>query len=517
MKKFIYLFTFIALVFNACTKNYTFNEKIPVNFVFELSSNGNSMTKSNADIFDEFYANLENGNLVAESYSLTLTNIETGVKHDLNGVWKKHSVFNIDTGKYKVTGVSIDDNSFIQETCSFRFDEVIEINSETTNVSLSAIYNSFLLIFIGNDIVEVNNYSGNEVKSFYDFNGYKYAFVNQSLVSNSNDEAYIEVVFTNGFKTKCYTKDIKFEKGKYYTYTCLSNGIIVPKMEQGNTEFEQETVSNVVQVFNDSLYVNMLSAGTLYPLYKTKVTGKETNSEWGEEVWNNITHVKIVGKIDARDFSTLKWNFRNLTNLDISETTIVAYSGLYGTVEGYEYSYNADAIPLGAFFYWQWNNIRDFPNELYDEGMKTLKHIKLPSNINWIERNAFARAYNLEDIEIPEGVISIDMCAFRHCRSIKKMYVPEKVQTIGMYAFTDMNSLSEIHFKSKTLPYYHNTAFGFYNDGTNTDYFDEIKTDRGYVLDSDYLKYNDVTLYVPEGYKNVYTEWNNYFKEITEE
>lgn len=48
------------------------------------------------------------------------------------------------------------------------------------------------------------------------------------------------------------------------------------------------------------------------------------------------------------------------------------------------------------------------------------------------------------------------------------------------------------------MPYYHKIAFGFYNDGTNTEYFDNIKTEREYVIEGDYLKYNDVTLYVPE-------------------
>ena len=273
-----------------------------------------------------------------------------------------------------------------------------------------------------------------------------------------------------------------------------------------------------INVYQDSIYVYTLNSGLLYPLFKSAVTGKETNDEWGEEVWDSITGVKIVGCIDARDFSTLKWNFRNLKNLDISETNIIAYKGIYGTVEGYEYEYNANAIPLGAFFYWQSNFIREFPSELFDEGMPSLKHIKMPSNIKCIERNAFARAYNLEDIEVPEGVVSINMCAFRHCHSIKKMYIPKSVQTIGFYAFTDMNSLTEIYFKSKVLPNYDKTAFGFYYDGTNTDYFNEMWYVRGYIMEGDntYLKYNDVTLYVPKGCKNVYKEWDIYFKNVEE-
>ncbi len=294
-----------------------------------------------------------------------------------------------------------------------------------------------------------------------------------------------------------------------------------PATENGGQENSSSRENNpepksFINVYQDSIYVYTLNPGLLYPLFKSAVTGKETNDEWGKEVWENITGVKIDGIIDARDFSTLKWNFRKLQNLDISEAKIVDYTGLYGTVEGYEHEYFQECIPEGAFFYWISNDLREFPNELYDEGMASLKSVKLSKSVKRIERNAFARAYNLEYINIPDSVNFIGMCSFRHCHSLKEIHVPKSIAMISTYAFTDMNSLNEVHFKTQKPPYVID-SFGFYYDGTNNDIFEESASIRGCLQPDKYLKYEKATLYVPKGYKDNYEEIKKYFKEIVEE
>jgi hypothetical protein len=268
-----------------------------------------------------------------------------------------------------------------------------------------------------------------------------------------------------------------------------------------------------IKVNGSDLVVRLDEPGALYKMCHKHFNYVDTNSEYGEQVWSNITNVTIYGTIDARDFSTLKWNFRNLKNVDLGGTRIAGYSGKYGTNEGYydggAYSvYNANEVPIGAFFYWQNNRIREFPNELYDEGMASLQSIKLPEGVKTIRRNAFARAYNLKEINVPEGVERIEMVAFRYCTSIEKLYLPSTIKNIGWLAFTDMYSLKEVHIKARYIPS-EDQSFGNYPDSDN----------RGYVVmgDVNYSEKTNAVLYVPAGCKANYKDWEKYFVKIVEE
>ena len=259
--------------------------------------------------------------------------------------------------------------------------------------------------------------------------------------------------------------------------------------------------------------IRVTTPGSLYRICKMTFDGVDTNAEFGEEVWTGIKTLKISGDIDARDFSTIKWNLRGVETVDLSEATIAGYEGEYGTNEGYfdggEYSrYPKNTIPIGAFFYWMGNQIREFPMEFYDEGVHSTKRIILPVGITRIGRNAFARNYNLKEINIPEGVTAIEMVAFRYCTSIEVLYLPESLSSIGYLAFTDMYSLREVHIKAHTAPTTDN-SFGDYPDGD---------TRGGVLLDNpDYMTSTGARLYVPKGCRKNYEAWERYFQVIIEE
>ena len=287
---------------------------------------------------------------------------------------------------------------------------------------------------------------------------------------------------------------------------------------EGDSETSNQANSVPVKKTNieadgSNLTVYLDGPGTLYKMCRKYFDNVDTGKEYGEEIWTNITSVTLYGRIDARDFSTLKWNFRNLKDVDLSSTKITAYSGKYGTNEGYydggDYSvYNSNMIPIGAFFYWQSNDIREFPRELYDEGMVSLRSIRLPDGVRVIRRNAFARAYNLKEINVPEGITTIEMVAFRYCTSIEKLYLPSTINNIGWLAFTDMYALKEVHIKARYAPS-ENQSFGNYPDSDT----------RGYVIldDANYSEKTKATLYVPAGCKANYRDWEKYFVKIVEE
>ena len=75
-------------------------------------------TKSAAsDVFDEFYAKLSSGELVADSYNLTFTNVETGTAYSFSGNWKNAEV-ELQDATYRVTGKSTATGEKTQENCN---------------------------------------------------------------------------------------------------------------------------------------------------------------------------------------------------------------------------------------------------------------------------------------------------------------------------------------------------------------------------------------------------------------
>jgi hypothetical protein len=130
----------VGLVITACSSEDSENLQDPtkakVTFVYTLdTSNSGTMTRAttNEDVFNEFYEKIKSGEFVAPTYTLTLTEVNTGVVYTFNGLWGNHDLITLNTGTYRVVGTSTADGDNIQEKCSFIFDEQIEI-SATSNV-----------------------------------------------------------------------------------------------------------------------------------------------------------------------------------------------------------------------------------------------------------------------------------------------------------------------------------------------------------------------------------------------
>lgn len=223
--------------------------------------------------------------------------------------------------------------------------------------------------------------------------------------------------------------------------------------------FEKKNESNT-----DRVVVTVPVAGTLKDALKNYDTAK-------------ILNLTVKGEMDARDFNFLKCHCKNLKDVDLSEVTIIKYTGTEGTNEGYTYTYVSNQIPLGAFFYW-------VPE---DEGMPSLQRVVIPKSTKVIQRNAFARAYNLTDINFPEGLKTIDYVAFALCSSLEEIYLPSTLGEIGQQAFHNCSSLKKVHVASSSPAYLDYDAFG--------------KIDENAVL------------YVPKGSLKKYqdSDWSYYF------
>lgn len=218
-------------------------DEVKVTFVFTLdTSAGSSMhraAKTNAEVFNEFYAKIKTAELVAPTYELTLTEQASGTTYTFNGRWDGHDVITLRTGTYRVTGRSIADGESVQDKCSFIFDETVTIDASSSTVTLHADYDCFLLIFNNPDISRLSNNNGQTSTALFTLGDYRYAFVRDQLyLDDYQTEASIEGSMQDGSTFRIYTGKLQFESGKYYVYNVLTNSFDVPPMEEGDTTGE---------------------------------------------------------------------------------------------------------------------------------------------------------------------------------------------------------------------------------------------------------------------------------------
>jgi hypothetical protein len=153
--------------------------------------------------------------------------------------------------------------------------------------------------------------------------------------------------------------------------------------------------------------VNMTTAGSLSTLLETSEK-------------TAITNLTLIGTIDARDFKTMREEMPLLEVIDLSETTIAAYSGTEGT------NYGANTIPSFAF----------------DECW-TICSITIPSNVDTIGYSSISDCENLESFIIPENstLKVVSDYAFEDCERLKSIFIPNTLTYIGAEAFSDCDSL----------------------------------------------------------------------------
>lgn len=181
-----------------------------------------------------------------------------------------------------------------------------------------------------------------------------------------------------------------------------------------------QTIS-VSQFCNVEVYVN---AGGL----KTALEGR----------LDVISDLSITGKIDARDFKTMRDNMPELVVLDLSGATIVAYSGADGTKDPFwgVVNYLADVVPASAF---------------YISSGKKLTTVLLPVSTKMIDESAFRSCSFLRNFVLPEQLITIGFSAFSNCSSLKAIDIPSLVTAIGNSAFSSCSKLSSVTIPTSVI------------------------------------------------------------------
>jgi len=152
-----------------------------------------------------------------------------------------------------------------------------------------------------------------------------------------------------------------------------------------------------------------------------------------------INKLSITGSINASDFLILRDNMPALTILDLTNTSIEAYTGMLGTGGSENISYPANGVPVNAFY-----------NQNTSKGKTSLVSVLLPKTATSIGDNAFKYCGGLAGaVPLPPLVTSIGNSAFQFCYQLNGVLtIPSSVTYIGERAFEQCDGLNSI-----TIPY----------------------------------------------------------------
>lgn len=145
-----------------------------------------------------------------------------------------------------------------------------------------------------------------------------------------------------------------------------------------------------------------------------------------------VTNLTVTGMIDVRDIKCMRDQMSVLSDIDLSESNIVAYDGGVVTYPSAT-SYPANELPAYSF--------RNYYTSL---AKTTLKSIILPKSLISIGKSAFSTCPNLESIFIGNSITTIGMDAFIGCYGLTTVKMGSSVTTIGASAFKYCYALSDL-------------------------------------------------------------------------
>lgn len=198
-------------------------------------------------------------------------------------------------------------------------------------------------------------------------------------------------------------------------------------------------------------------AAAMTTLASSALTVNNTAGGLAQAVGDNtgITTLVVNGTMDARDFLFITEQLNELTSIDLSQVTIVAYQGgktLYGTLT----NYRANEIPRTAFF------------------GKKLTSAVLPAGVQTIGMAAFAGCDLLQSVTLPASVSMIDDYAFSGT-GLTSINLPSTVAYMGKGVFSRCEALETAVINTPLLG-----DFAFLGDFNLTNV--QIGANVGYIL-----------------------------------
>lgn len=209
-------------------------KEVEVTLGYSFVNEVGDMTRSGSTLYNEFYEEyIKTKKLAPPTFDLTFTNKETAAVTNIRGEWgEKH--ITLLTGEYEVVGKSVPQDDCI-DTLFLYFEEDVTITSETQAITLTAKYDSYLLLFNAADKDYINYRYHNPSSSYYTLElkntgTLYYAFFKEFMFPKDNRIS----IYRNGVSSTIILDNIPFEKGKYYYFNDVSGSFDIPPMESGN-------------------------------------------------------------------------------------------------------------------------------------------------------------------------------------------------------------------------------------------------------------------------------------------
>lgn len=235
MKRITLLLIALGVLYG-CGKTQPEVPMIAVSFDYALPESGSMTRATAAEVYDSFYESfIKTRELLPTLYTLSFKTMEGVEVASISGDWSNNKPVMLSTGKYQVTGTSkghVTYNDYYYRA-PLIFEEVIEINENTSSITLHAIYDCFLLLFdaegktnfrwsadgsassgISGDVPQAGNWF--------------YIFV-QEFKANGNVQWNY-----GGKQNRIWMGGLYFQKGYYYYYNDLAGSFEVPKMKPGS-------------------------------------------------------------------------------------------------------------------------------------------------------------------------------------------------------------------------------------------------------------------------------------------
>ena len=229
----------------------------------------------------------------------------------------------------------------------------------------------------------------------------------------------------------------------------------------------------------------------------------------GEAEAKKTCRLKVTGKLNKADIDVLK----RLSRADIGQNDL-SEIGQLSYIDLSDVSMENDELPDSAF--WS-RNSDELPSY-------TLQTIKLPSNLKRIGHHAFRSCLGLLEVSIPSSVTTLGNMAFFGCRYLESIVLPESVKQIGRNAFSRAK-VDNLEIATKNQYYYvdNNTIFTAdgkkiiaYTGKRKCDYVipeGVEKIDDIYVFS---LKSNLTSLTIPSSLTSFYYTYLDYCPGITD-
>ncbi len=242
------LITASLVCFTACSNDVEPYVPQEVEFTLDYTfiKSGSMTRATDEEVYNDFYERyIKTRQLTPTTYSLTFTNQETGAVATINGRWDKKDGIRLTEGVYEVTGTSTPIHEKLKgepsDTVYLSFNEAINIRKDMHQLLLHAHYDSYLLMFDGENAQELyyehyynSSYANTHVKhNLYKADPILSIFI-RDLKYSGDKPHYIYLTRNDGHKITITLDKFPFEKGKYYYFNDMTNSFDIPKMEPGN-------------------------------------------------------------------------------------------------------------------------------------------------------------------------------------------------------------------------------------------------------------------------------------------